>query len=88
MPDQRAGVPPPTPHPAEITLVICDREEKAASLLENKEKGSTPKLSCLVLFNPYSDALATRAKGCGVELLELEQLMVSGVEAANPCDAN
>lgn len=48
----------------------------------------TPKLSCLVLFNPYSDALVARAKSCGVELLELEQLMVSEVEAANPCDAN
>lgn len=71
-------------HPAEITLVICDREEKAASLLENKEKGLTPKLSCLVLFNPYSDALVVRAENCGVELLELQQLMVSEAEAANP----
>lgn len=62
--------------------MICDREEKAASLLENKEKGSTPKLSCLVLFNPFSDALVARAKSCGVEVLELEQLMVSEVEAA------
>uniref|UniRef100_G3P9V3 Arachidonate--CoA ligase n=1 Tax=Gasterosteus aculeatus aculeatus TaxID=481459 RepID=G3P9V3_GASAC len=40
---------------AEISLVICDREEKAAALLENKERGVTPKLSCLVLFNRFSD---------------------------------
>lgn len=78
----------PTPFlPAEITLVICDRAEKAAALLENKEKGSTPNLTCLVLFNPYSDALAARAQSCGVELLQLEQLMVSEVEAADPSDA-
>uniref|UniRef100_A0A3Q3QCY5 Arachidonate--CoA ligase n=1 Tax=Monopterus albus TaxID=43700 RepID=A0A3Q3QCY5_MONAL len=65
---------------AEISLVICDREEKAASLLENKEKGRTLKLSCLVLFNDFSDAFAERAKNCEVEVLKLEQLMVSGVE--------
>uniref|UniRef100_A0A669D4H8 Arachidonate--CoA ligase n=1 Tax=Oreochromis niloticus TaxID=8128 RepID=A0A669D4H8_ORENI len=60
---------------AEISVVICDREEKAASLLENKEKGTTPKLSCLVLFNDFSQAFVERAKSCEVEVLKLEQLM-------------
>uniref|UniRef100_A0A3Q0RAT9 Arachidonate--CoA ligase n=1 Tax=Amphilophus citrinellus TaxID=61819 RepID=A0A3Q0RAT9_AMPCI len=70
---------------AEISLVICDREEKAASLLENKEKGTTPKLSCLVLFNDFSQAFVERAKNCEVEVLKLEQLMVSsGRGALNP----
>uniref|UniRef100_A0A7N6BV16 Arachidonate--CoA ligase n=1 Tax=Anabas testudineus TaxID=64144 RepID=A0A7N6BV16_ANATE len=59
---------------AEISLVICDREEKAASLLENKEKGKTPKLSCLVLFNDFSDAFVEKAKKCEVEVLKLEHL--------------
>lgn len=68
---------------AEISLVICDREEKAASLLENKEQGKTPKLSCLVLFNDFSAAFAEKAKNCKVEVLKLEQLMVSRVEALN-----
>uniref|UniRef100_A0A7N5ZXM3 Long-chain-fatty-acid--CoA ligase n=1 Tax=Anabas testudineus TaxID=64144 RepID=A0A7N5ZXM3_ANATE len=63
---------------AEISLVICDREEKAASLLENKEKGKTPKLSCLVLFNDFSDAFVEKAKKCEVEVLKLEQLMDLG----------
>uniref|UniRef100_A0A668AZH8 Arachidonate--CoA ligase n=1 Tax=Myripristis murdjan TaxID=586833 RepID=A0A668AZH8_9TELE len=62
---------------AEISLVICDREEKASSLLDNKEKGITPTLSCLVLFSDFSDALEERAKKCGVEVLHLSQLMVS-----------
>lgn len=62
---------------AEISLVICDREEKAAALLENKEKGVTPTLSCLVLFNDFSDAFVERAKNCEVEVLKLEELMVS-----------
>uniref|UniRef100_A0AAQ4PYX2 Arachidonate--CoA ligase n=1 Tax=Gasterosteus aculeatus aculeatus TaxID=481459 RepID=A0AAQ4PYX2_GASAC len=52
---------------AEISLVICDREEKAAALLENKERGVTPKLSCLVLFNRFSDTFVQRAKNCEVE---------------------
>lgn len=67
--------------------MICDREEKAATLLENKEKGATPKLSCLVLFNDFSDAFVERAKNCEVEVLKLDQLMVSRVEVPNPCNA-
>ncbi|KAF3850744.1 hypothetical protein F7725_012516 [Dissostichus mawsoni] len=63
---------------AEISLVICDREEKATELLENKETGVTPKLSCLVLFNEFSDAFVERAKNCEVEVLKLEQLMDLG----------
>uniref|UniRef100_A0A8C4HJ75 Arachidonate--CoA ligase n=1 Tax=Dicentrarchus labrax TaxID=13489 RepID=A0A8C4HJ75_DICLA len=65
-------------HLAEISVVICDREEKAASLLENKEKGVTPKLSCLVLFNDFSDAFVERAKNCEVEVLKLEFLCCAG----------
>uniref|UniRef100_A0A8C9WBA5 Arachidonate--CoA ligase n=1 Tax=Scleropages formosus TaxID=113540 RepID=A0A8C9WBA5_SCLFO len=61
---------------AEISLVICDREEKAQSLLDNKEKGVTPKLSCLVLFNPFSVLLAERGKKCSVEILQLAEIMV------------
>lgn len=56
--------------------MICDHEEKAVSLLENKEKGETPTLSCLVLFNACSDAVVERGKDCGVEILQLTQLMV------------
>lgn len=50
------------------------------ALLTNKEKGLTPTLSCLVLFNAFSDALAERAQKCGVEVLQLEQLMVRDKE--------
>lgn len=73
---------------AEISLVICDREEKAASLLENKEKGVTPTLSCLVLFNDFSDAFVERAKLSEVEVLKLEQLMVSRVDVLHPYNAD
>ncbi|XP_008334994.1 long-chain-fatty-acid--CoA ligase 1 [Cynoglossus semilaevis] len=59
---------------AEISLVICDREDKAMCLLENKESGATPKLSCLVLFNTFSEAFVDRAKACEVEVLKLEEL--------------
>lgn len=69
---------------AEISLVICDKEAKAAALLETKESGTTPTLSVLVLFDSFSEAFATRAKACQVEVVRLEQLMVSGVEAPRP----
>lgn len=64
--------------------MICDKQDKAAALLENKEKGTTPTLSCLVLFDNFTEAFATRAKACEVEVVKLEQLMVSGVEALHP----
>ncbi|XP_055017246.1 long-chain-fatty-acid--CoA ligase 6 isoform X2 [Boleophthalmus pectinirostris] len=65
---------------AEISLVICDREEKAVSLLENKERGVIPKLSCLILFNDFSDAFLERAKKCDVEVLKYTQLIELGRE--------
>lgn len=68
---------------AEMTLVICDQEHRAAYLLDYKEKGLTPKMSCLVLFTSFSQAFAERAKKCGVEVLGLDDLMVSAVEAAS-----
>uniref|UniRef100_A0A3B5MDG1 Arachidonate--CoA ligase n=1 Tax=Xiphophorus couchianus TaxID=32473 RepID=A0A3B5MDG1_9TELE len=60
---------------AEMSLVVCDREERAALLLECKEKGMTPKVSCLVLFNDFSQAFGERAKKCEVDVLYREQLM-------------
>uniref|UniRef100_A0A8C2KYL3 Long-chain-fatty-acid--CoA ligase n=1 Tax=Cyprinus carpio TaxID=7962 RepID=A0A8C2KYL3_CYPCA len=60
---------------AEISMVICDKEDKAESLLKHKEKGVTPALSCLVLFNPFSAALLERGRKCGVEILQLSQIM-------------
>uniref|UniRef100_A0AAY4B5L6 Arachidonate--CoA ligase n=1 Tax=Denticeps clupeoides TaxID=299321 RepID=A0AAY4B5L6_9TELE len=61
---------------AELALVLCDKEEKAVSLLAHKEKGVAPHLSCLVLFNPFSTALVDKGKSCDVEILHLDQIMV------------
>uniref|UniRef100_A0A8C5HA81 Long-chain-fatty-acid--CoA ligase n=1 Tax=Gouania willdenowi TaxID=441366 RepID=A0A8C5HA81_GOUWI len=59
----------------EISLVICDREEKAASLLEIKEKGSTPTLSCLVVCKDLSPELVERGRKSEVDVLKLDELM-------------
>uniref|UniRef100_A0A673K3S0 Arachidonate--CoA ligase n=1 Tax=Sinocyclocheilus rhinocerous TaxID=307959 RepID=A0A673K3S0_9TELE len=67
---------------AEISMVICDKEDKAESLLKNKEKGVTPTLSCLVLFNPFSAALLERGRKCGVEILQFLSFYVAHL---NPC---
>uniref|UniRef100_A0A671MDJ4 Arachidonate--CoA ligase n=1 Tax=Sinocyclocheilus anshuiensis TaxID=1608454 RepID=A0A671MDJ4_9TELE len=63
----------------EISMVICDKEDKAESLLKNKEKGVTTTLSCLVLFSPFSAALLERGRKCGVEILQLSQIMVRNI---------
>uniref|UniRef100_A0A8C1TCJ8 Arachidonate--CoA ligase n=1 Tax=Cyprinus carpio TaxID=7962 RepID=A0A8C1TCJ8_CYPCA len=63
---------------AEISMVICDKEDKAESLLKHKEKGVTPALSCLVLFNPFSAALLERGRKCGVEILQCDSLFHVG----------
>ncbi|XP_077570877.1 long-chain-fatty-acid--CoA ligase 1 [Stigmatopora nigra] len=63
---------------AELSVVVCDREEKAVSLLENKEKGVTPKLCRLVLFENVGVAFVERARACQVELLHWTQLMDLG----------
>lgn len=60
--------------------MLCDREEKAASLLELKKKSAALKLSCIVLFVDFSDAFEAKARACRVEVLKLEQLMVSGTD--------
>ncbi|KAG1949243.1 long-chain-fatty-acid--CoA ligase 1 isoform a [Pimephales promelas] len=65
---------------AEISMVICDKEDKAESLLKNKENSVTPTLSCLVLFNPFSAALLERGRKCGVEIVQLSQIMDLGRE--------
>uniref|UniRef100_A0A673IZR1 Arachidonate--CoA ligase n=1 Tax=Sinocyclocheilus rhinocerous TaxID=307959 RepID=A0A673IZR1_9TELE len=69
---------------AEISMVICDKEDKAESLLKIKEKGVTTTLSCLVLFNPFSAALLERGRKCGVEILQLSQIMVGSNINATP----
>uniref|UniRef100_A0A673ISH6 Long-chain-fatty-acid--CoA ligase n=1 Tax=Sinocyclocheilus rhinocerous TaxID=307959 RepID=A0A673ISH6_9TELE len=72
---------------AEISMVICDKEDKAESLLKIKEKGVTTTLSCLVLFNPFSAALLERGRKCGVEILQLSQIMVgSNINPPKPQD--
>ncbi|MBN3297891.1 long-chain-fatty-acid--CoA ligase 6 [Amia ocellicauda] len=63
---------------AEISMVICDKPEKAESLLSNKEQGLTPGLGCIVLMTPCSDALLERARNCGLDILQLGQLMELG----------
>ncbi|KAG7281283.1 hypothetical protein CRUP_030966 [Coryphaenoides rupestris] len=63
---------------AEISLVICDCEEKATALLDTKEKGVAPSVSCLVLFSEASEPLVRRGQGCGVEILTLTQIMDLG----------
>nr|XP_015197607.1 PREDICTED: long-chain-fatty-acid--CoA ligase 1-like isoform X2 [Lepisosteus oculatus] len=63
---------------AEITMVICDKPEKAESLLSHKEQTLAPLLGSIVLMTPCSAALLERAKKCGIEILQFSELMELG----------
>ncbi|XP_038677468.1 long-chain-fatty-acid--CoA ligase 5 isoform X2 [Scyliorhinus canicula] len=65
---------------AEISTVICDKLNKANTLLENCEMNLTPILKTIVLMDPFDDALKERGTKCGVEVLLLKDVEDLGRE--------
>ncbi|XP_048407064.1 long-chain-fatty-acid--CoA ligase 5 [Stegostoma tigrinum] len=65
---------------AEISTVICDKPNKAETLLENYEKNQTPVLRTVILMDPFDDALKERGTKCGVEVLSLKEVEDLGRE--------
>uniref|UniRef100_A0A8C1BAK1 Arachidonate--CoA ligase n=1 Tax=Cyprinus carpio carpio TaxID=630221 RepID=A0A8C1BAK1_CYPCA len=55
---------------AKISTVICDKQDKAETLLDNCEKNLTPVLKTIILMDPYDSALIDRSSKSGVEVLE------------------
>ncbi|MGH0187331.1 UNVERIFIED_CONTAM: hypothetical protein FKN15_024787 [Acipenser sinensis] len=62
---------------AEISMVICDKPEKAGTLLTNVEQSLTPGLKTVILMNSCDAALLERGRNCGVEILQFRDIMVS-----------
>uniref|UniRef100_A0A8C1RK23 Arachidonate--CoA ligase n=1 Tax=Cyprinus carpio TaxID=7962 RepID=A0A8C1RK23_CYPCA len=52
---------------AKISTVICDKQDKAETLLDNCEKNLTPVLKTIILMDPYDSALIDRSSKSGVE---------------------
>ncbi|XP_041088297.1 long-chain-fatty-acid--CoA ligase 6-like isoform X1 [Polyodon spathula] len=63
---------------AEISMVICDKPEKAGTLLVNVEQSLTPDLKTIILMNSCNAALLERGRNCGVEILQFRDIMEQG----------
>ncbi|XP_036382482.1 long-chain-fatty-acid--CoA ligase 5 isoform X1 [Megalops cyprinoides] len=63
---------------ADISTVLCDKPEKADTLLSNCEKGLTPGLKTIILMDPFSSELAERGSKCGVDILSMKEVEALG----------
>ncbi|XP_076855442.1 long-chain-fatty-acid--CoA ligase 5 isoform X2 [Brachyhypopomus gauderio] len=63
---------------ASISTVLCDKQDKAETLLANCEKNLTPVLKTIIVMDPFDAALTERASKSGVEVLLLKNLEALG----------
>ncbi|NXG82903.1 ACSL1 ligase, partial [Stercorarius parasiticus] len=59
---------------ADLSLVFCDKPDKAQLLLTNVEKGETPILNTIVIMESFGTDLVERGKKCGVEVFSMREL--------------
>ncbi|KFQ92261.1 Long-chain-fatty-acid--CoA ligase 5 [Nipponia nippon] len=59
---------------ADISVVICDKPEKAQVLLENCEQEKTPCLKTIILMDLFDKELKDRGAKVGVEILALQEV--------------
>ncbi|NXE73402.1 ACSL5 ligase, partial [Cochlearius cochlearius] len=59
---------------ADISIVICDKPEKAQVLLENCEQEKTPCLKVIILMDLFDKELKDRGAKVGVEILALQEV--------------
>uniref|UniRef100_A0A663MQQ7 Long-chain-fatty-acid--CoA ligase n=1 Tax=Athene cunicularia TaxID=194338 RepID=A0A663MQQ7_ATHCN len=59
---------------ADISIVICDKPEKAQTLLENCEQEKTPCLKIIILMDLFDKELKDRGAKVGVEMLALQEV--------------
>ncbi|XP_066519609.1 long-chain-fatty-acid--CoA ligase 5 [Hoplias malabaricus] len=63
---------------ANISTVLCDKQNKAETLLSNCEGNLTPVLKTIIIMDPYDAAVTERASKCGVEVLSLKDIETLG----------
>uniref|UniRef100_A0A8B9JV04 Arachidonate--CoA ligase n=1 Tax=Astyanax mexicanus TaxID=7994 RepID=A0A8B9JV04_ASTMX len=59
-----------------ISTVICDKQNKAETLLDSCEKKLIPVLNTIIIMDPFDAAVGDRASKCGVEVLNLKDVEV------------
>uniref|UniRef100_A0A8C6ZRJ6 Arachidonate--CoA ligase n=1 Tax=Nothoprocta perdicaria TaxID=30464 RepID=A0A8C6ZRJ6_NOTPE len=67
---------------ADLSLVFCDKPDKAKLLLTSVEKGETPVLNTIVIMEPFGIDLVERGKKCGVEVFSMGQIVVRNPKGA------
>uniref|UniRef100_UPI003AB0534E long-chain-fatty-acid--CoA ligase 5 isoform X1 n=1 Tax=Centroberyx gerrardi TaxID=166262 RepID=UPI003AB0534E len=63
---------------AEISTVLCDKQNRAETLLQNREEGQTPVLKTIVIMDPFDSELVERGAKCGVDILSLQDVETLG----------
>ncbi|XP_068161272.1 long-chain-fatty-acid--CoA ligase 5 [Antennarius striatus] len=63
---------------AEISVVLCDNQTKAETLLQTREKGQTPVLKTIVIMDSFDPELVERGKKSGVEILSMQDVETLG----------
>uniref|UniRef100_A0A669DC07 Long-chain-fatty-acid--CoA ligase n=1 Tax=Oreochromis niloticus TaxID=8128 RepID=A0A669DC07_ORENI len=61
---------------AELSIVLCDNQKKAETLLQNREKGQTPVLKTIIIMDSFNSELVERGEKCGVNIVSLEEMEV------------
>ncbi|KFV48587.1 Long-chain-fatty-acid--CoA ligase 1, partial [Gavia stellata] len=59
---------------ADLSLVFCDKPDKAKLLLTSVEKGETPVLNTIVIMESFGMDLVERGKKCGVEVFSMREI--------------
>uniref|UniRef100_A0A8B9YWX6 Arachidonate--CoA ligase n=1 Tax=Buteo japonicus TaxID=224669 RepID=A0A8B9YWX6_9AVES len=59
---------------ADLSLVFCDKPDKAKLLLTSVEKGETPILNTIVIMESFGMDLVERGKKCGVEVFSMKEI--------------
>ncbi|XP_062442956.1 long-chain-fatty-acid--CoA ligase 6 [Rhea pennata] len=68
----------------DISIVICDKPEKAQVLLGHVERGETPGLSTIIVMDPFETELRARGARCGVRVRALRDVEERGREGRRP----
>ncbi|KAF7203979.1 long-chain-fatty-acid--CoA ligase 5 [Nothobranchius furzeri] len=63
---------------ADISIVLCDDQKKAETLLQNREKGHTSVLKAIVIMDAFSPELVERGATCGVDVMSLQDIEALG----------
>uniref|UniRef100_A0A8C2YHN8 Long-chain-fatty-acid--CoA ligase n=1 Tax=Coturnix japonica TaxID=93934 RepID=A0A8C2YHN8_COTJA len=65
---------------ADISTVICDKPDKARTLLDHVERRETPGLRSIILMDPFEKELMEKGRSCGVRIQSMQEVEDCGRE--------